>query len=451
MIDTICEHCGNRFKVDAQYLSKKGRCDKCKGVFQIAEAPPLPPSKTPMILLGVAGVLVLGAGAFMLLGNKEATVDPDTKGKLAKNDELRDGPGFKGDSEKNKDPKISDGPGKKGPGKSSTKKDPGKKSTKKNDDSESDDQPVRTWSLKPSPRKTDAKNLEKGRVLLTAGKRVVINGRTSLFKIPYDDFPLFLPPGKYRVSQGSDVQTVSVSNSYGDHYFKEVERLTDNEGQIDYDRVVAQIVNELSHPQEAYLLNLLAHHYLKRKKYDAARRTLFRALTIDPSFAPAHLNLAWVYLKKKQEKECEFELRLAEDMDATGTFGLERGAAVIRHGLSYKKKTPVKLDAARYQFKLTVDDPVVDACFLFEKFAKTPLDAISAQNNAALRLLKLGHFEQAQGLFFKALKVLSEQRPTVHGRLIATTIYANLARLYKTAKWAESREIPAIERVFPPK
>ncbi|MDF1660584.1 MAG: hypothetical protein P1V97_02345, partial [Planctomycetota bacterium] len=398
------------------------------------------------------GVLILGVGAFMLLGNNETSIeDPKTKGKLAKNDKLRDGPGFSKDREKTTDKTTSDDPGKQDPGKDESKKDPKKNSSETNENPEADDQAVRTWSLKPSLAKTDPKNLEQGRVLLVGGKRVVVNGRTSLFKVPYDDFPLFLPRGKFRISQGSDVQTISVGKSYGDHYYKQAKQLMDNDGEIDYERVVAQIVNELGHPKEAYLLNLLAHHYLKKKKYDAARRALFRALAIDPSFAPAHLNLAWVYMKKKLEKECEFELRITEDMDSTGTFGLERGIAEIRHGLSYTKRTPVKLDPERYQFTLKVDDPVIDACFLFAKFAKTPLDAISAQNNAALRLLKLGHFEQSQGLFLTALKTLSKQRPTVRGRLVATTIFANLARLYKAAKWAELREIPTMERVFPVK
>lgn len=449
MIETICEQCGNRFKVDAQLLGKKGRCDKCKGVFKIAEAPPLPPSNTPMILVGVAGLVILGVGAFMLFGNETKVDGPGKNGEVTKKTEELKGPRSQDDKNKAGSEDNTEGKGKKKSGDGKKRRDP--KSDKSKAEVEAEDQAVRSWSLKPSLSRTDVKNLELGRVILSGGKRVVVNGRTSFFKVPYDGFPLYLPRGKHRVSQGSDVQTVSVSRSYGDHYYKEAESLTNKEGEIDYQQVVVQIVNELGHPQEAYLLNLLAHHYLKQKKYDAARRVLFRALAVDPTFAPAHLNLSWVYLKQKKEEEAKRELRLAEDMDATGTFALERGMAEIRHALSFDKKTPVSLDPALYQFKLTVDDPVVDACFLFARFAKTPLDAIAAHNNAALRLLKLGHYEQAQGLFFKALKTLSKQQPTVKGRLIATTIFANLARLYNEAKWSERREIPMMEQVFPTK
>jgi tetratricopeptide (TPR) repeat protein len=462
-METICSHCANRFKVPDELLGKKGRCDQCKGVFEIIKAPPRPPSKAPQILIGVAGLAIVGAGIFMLAGpNENNTVGPGHENKgTAKDQDPNKGSGQSTNNSQNSNNSINENPNKTNNSDSKGSRTKADKNNDKNnsDEAEIEDKRLKNWSLKPSPHRTDKKYLKKGMVTLIGDKKVVINGQVSVFKIPYNDFHLYLPPGTHKIGQGSNISTVTVGESYGQHYFKELERLTAKTGFIDFEAVVRQKVNELGHPKEAYLLNLIAHHYLRYKRYNAAKRTLHRALTIDPGFAPAHLNLAYTLSemdgsdKKEKEQlkqEAEIELRLAEDFDSAGAFGLERGFAFVRRNISVPHKhKSVTLDPDKYRFKIASDDPVVEACFLFARLAKTPLDAVSAHNNAGLRLLNLKNYDDAYGVFIGALRRLSKQRPTVRGRLIATTIYSNLARLYDDADWAEAMEIPFISKVFP--
>jgi tetratricopeptide (TPR) repeat protein len=459
-METCCTECGNRFKVNPQLVGKKGRCDRCKAVFVIGKAEPLPRSNLlPTIVLAVAGLGIVGFGVSMLGGSTDpGTGNPGVKnngggGKGGPNAGLikpgQIDPGGTSTANPNGTPKNGGG-GRDDP--TAGPKDPTKNGENSDEKAvpEELDQKVQHWSLKPSPVSTQKEALKLGMISLVGDTKVVINGRSSLFKVPFDNFPLYLPQGVHEISQGSARETVHVTESYADRYTKERSRLTTNKGTIDFVALVKQKTNEMEHPQEAFLLNLAAHHYLKNKRYKAAKRILKRCLAQDPTFPPAHLNLAWVLCELKEKDAAINELRLAEDLDSQGTFGLERGFALLRRNLSIRhERKKVVLKPEDYQFKFSADDAVVEACMLFARLAKTPLDVISAHNNAGLRLLKLGQYEQAYGVFMRTLKMLSKCAPTKRGRLVAATLFANLGRLYEAANWSEKMEMAIIRQVFP--
>lgn len=447
MIKTRCPSCGNRFKVDAAFLGKKGRCDRCSEVFEIAAAPP---GKAPLGVIGlaVAGLAVIGGGLALL-------VSDETPGPEGPSDPQ----GRTTPQETPTGPKPTILPGQVGP--EATPGGEGPEGRRGGEQSRGmreregplrrvEDRAIASWSPRVVGRVTDKSKLALGRAALIAGKSLALNGRELRLAVPEGGLALFLPQGRHWLVQAGKGQLIEVEESYFEHCQKELRRRL-GDGDLQASQLFRQKISELEFPEEPYLLDWIGRFYLSRDDFAAAERSFVRALAMEPAYPPAHLGLAEVLAKTDRKEEAMEEARLAEDLDPVGAFAMERELATIRGrlGLKYLARPRVRLDPERYRWPIPKDDSVVRACLLLAELSAGPLDRAAAINNAGLRLRKLKRYEDSYRTFLAALRVLRPLEPTVRGRLTATTIYANLADLYVEARWPETEEIVAIKEIFP--
>lgn len=459
MIWTACPQCGNQFKVDAAVVGKKGRCDKCSKVFVITEVEAPPSKPIAPILLAVAGLVIVGVGVSMSIGGGSTkTPDKDPK-TIAKKDpkDLKDPKNTNGQTG---DPKTTGDPDSGGTDSKNTGSQTGTqggqggaKGDAKNQAQatlwDTPDSPLRSWTDKPSPYRVDPKSVEMGRVLLVPGSSVRVNGSVLRLKVAGEDMVLYLPRGKHWVAQGSDNYEVTVDESYGDFLRFQRYRRRKARG-FDMDRLLREKLTELDHPSEPSLFLWLGNAYYQQQSYHAAKRLYIRALRLLPSLAPAHFNLAWTCFQLNDKKAATRELRLAEDLDEVGTFGLEREFARLRDRLGLGAKMPkVELDPSLYAYERPRDDAVVNACFLLADLGKSPLDRVAAINNAGLRLLKKKRYQDAYEVFLMALAQLKTIKASAHGRLAAATIYRNIGRVTVDDNWPEKAEVAVASELYP--
>lgn len=450
MIWTRCPKCSNSFRVDASLKGRKGRCDRCREVFEIAEAE-APKRNLMPIQLGLVGAVAIVGGLVMASrdggpatpGGGTGATDPagSTGGGTAG--------GAGGATVIDPDPGRGSGTGGSaggdGPDVDVSRREPTEVVVPGNE-AAPEDKPLKVWWSRLGPGPSDAAELAAGALDAGGVKRLVINGELIRVAVKRPSWRLFLPCGVHHVVLDGQVREARVGRSYGDRYRTEAEiRVDPALLKAPLDRLVRERVAELDHPAEPTLLNLLGHVYLRKQQWDAALRYYNRAALLAPGFAPAHLNRA-IVLFESGEREAAFKaLRVAEELDQAGAFGLERGTARLRDRMSVGSKAPdASFDPAELEGERPEDDGVVNALMLVARLGASDLDAVAALNNAGLRMARKQRWQDAERLYRAALRRLSQREPSLLGRASARTVYQNLCRLYQAADWPEKAEVATI-------
>jgi len=99
-----------------------------------------------------------------------------------------------------------------------------------------------------------------------------------------------------------------------------------------------------------FLLTFLGAHYADQKQWDAAERTFRRALAVNPTFSPAHLNLSRCLLEREAREDAVREVNLAEVFNVGNVFGLAHaiGQTRLKLGLPLGQVQPAEIPDGAY-------------------------------------------------------------------------------------------------------
>jgi tetratricopeptide (TPR) repeat protein len=99
-----------------------------------------------------------------------------------------------------------------------------------------------------------------------------------------------------------------------------------------------------------FLLNFMGASYVAGNQWDAAERKFRRALRVNPTFSPAHLNLAKCWTRAGRQTEAMREVQLAEAFNIGNVYGLAAAIVQLRRelGMPLEQREPIEFSAGVY-------------------------------------------------------------------------------------------------------
>jgi len=199
-----------------------------------------------------------------------------------------------------------------------------------------------------------------------------------------------------------------------------------------------------------FLLNFYGASYAGQQQWEAAQRKFRRALRVNPTFAPAHLNLAHVLLAAGDAAGAREELALAAAFNIGNVYGLAHAISAMQETTAAPQPAgPAKFSAAEFtpvvaaryfsQQQLSAEDQRIEALLLsLSKYAVRHSERGKIINNLAAHLADAGNTDAALEYYRAALEAL---KLAAGERLeIARKVLQNMAAACKQAGYEEAAE-----------
>jgi hypothetical protein len=165
-----------------------------------------------------------------------------------------------------------------------------------------------------------------------------------------------------------------------------------------------------------FLLNFLGADYANQQHWDAAERTFRRALAVNPTFSPAHLNLCRCLLEREAREDAVREVNLADVFNVGNVFGLAQAIGQTRRklGLPVGQLLPAELPDGAYRAvdPLTEEDRrMVSLLQSLANYAVREEDRGKILNNLGVHFADRGKPELALFHFRSALAAVKNAGP----------------------------------------
>jgi tetratricopeptide (TPR) repeat protein len=241
-------------------------------------------------------------------------------------------------------------------------------------------------------------------------------------------FPfLLLPKGTHWIQFRPDEKPVKVT--IPEHFRVFYDRLRSHYGlpkSVDEDRILEACGDALDAYRQPFLLNIHGAYYAKQKKRPEAMRKWRRALRLNPTFGPAHLNLALALLAEGDTLAGERELNLAELFNVGDVYAIAEAIWNIRsqYNLHSKEENKTNLAIEDYLADGTLsikDRRMVGMMKGISKYAVDPGERAKILNNLAAYLATTNKPEWACVFFREGLSEL-KANPNDYRRLAVEII-----------------------------
>ncbi len=227
---------------------------------------------------------------------------------------------------------------------------------------------------------------------------------------------VFLPPGKHEV-RFRKYETDKPVTITGDVFarYEAVWAHFSAGGKLRRDELTWSLLETLDCPKAPYLPHLLGNVYSIDHAWEAAARNYERVVRDEPAFAPAHLNLAYVYHQLGKPDAARRELALAHIFNFGNVFGIAAGIGETARVLRFKRvPTCAKLSLSDYtgREKLdATDERVIRIVQTYARFIRSPEDRAKAMCNIAAYFNQRNKYTLALDRYRMALRMLGGLRP----------------------------------------
>lgn len=190
-----------------------------------------------------------------------------------------------------------------------------------------------------------------------------------------------------------------------------------------------------------FLLGFQGAAQAKADAWDVAERQFRRALCVNPTFSPAHLNLAECLLRRKDRDQAVREVLLADAFNVGNVYGLSAAIHQYRRklGISAEQRDPVDAAALSYVSTESIseqDRRLVAVLEGVSKYAVRTEDRAKILNNLAVHFSESGRPELALYWFREALGMAKMAGPERFR--LATRILGNMGDTCRGAGFAEA-------------
>jgi len=202
-----------------------------------------------------------------------------------------------------------------------------------------------------------------------------------------------------------------------------------------------------------FLLNFVGAGHAKEDRRKAAERHFRRALSINPAFSPAHLNLAQCLLDRNARDDAIRETLLADAFNVGNVFGLAEAIFQMRRKLGLPLEASQPIDAAGLVYigseQISEEDRRLVALLEgISKYAVAAEERAKILNNLAVHFddrkkpeLALHHFREA----------LAAVKYSGTGRFaVARQILANMSRACRNAGFEEAKDYDQMQYLVTP-
>jgi len=296
-------------------------------------------------------------------------------------------------------------------------------------------------------------------VILKSGEHPWLNGRPVLTEVgspSSSGWPLILPAGKHvwQTGETGPVQTRSVTRTFA-HFYLEEKALTQQDGQYSFERLAERTKPIAAAFREPVLPHLWGNYFWQENEREAAIRFWKQAARIEPSFAPAHLNLAFAHAEQKNDSAALKALALADHCNPLDAYGI----AAHVHSLQERLGIWRALDTAPFwspldfqpTAKTLTGEPkqVVQTLRTIAQYATQPVERVKALNNAGVYLTHRSLPDQALEPLQQALDIMVREGLPAREPALLKTLFGNLARAAKDAGLAEHRLYGWLQEALP--
>ncbi len=202
-----------------------------------------------------------------------------------------------------------------------------------------------------------------------------------------------------------------------------------------------------------FLLNLMGASHAAADRWGVAERTFRRALAVNPTFSPAHLNLAECLFRRNALEEAAREAELAAIFNVQNVYGVAAGVSQMRRklGLPIAEAGPVDAREMRYVGSAPLSEEDERMTALLEgisKYAVEDAERGKILNNLAVHFADRGRPELALYHFREALAVLKLAGPERFE--LATRVFSNMSHVCRKAGFEEADEYDQMQHLVSP-
>jgi tetratricopeptide (TPR) repeat protein len=262
---------------------------------------------------------------------------------------------------------------------------------------------------------------------------------------------LFLPRGTHavRFRRGENPVQVTINSDLSQVYH-DMRAFFDAGGNVRQLELLSRGAKAMDVHSAPFLLNLMGASHLNKDQTEAAERKFRRSLRVNPFFAPAHLNLAALHLKRGSSEEARAELDLADATNVGNCFGLSPGIADLRRKLAHTASA-AEVPLANYQSQesLAEEDKRITALMQgLSKYAVEDAERGKILNNLAVHFAESGRYDLALDHYRSALGVLKLAGPERFN--LAKQVLANMGDACRKAKYDEADEYDRMRTLVSP-
>ncbi len=265
---------------------------------------------------------------------------------------------------------------------------------------------------------------------------------------------LFLPRGVHAVRFRSTERPVRVE--IDGHLFDEYQAMRDYfglDGSIDGEALMKRAAWAMDVHGAPFLLNFMGARHAKEDRWDVARRTFRRSLCVNPTFSPAHLNLAECLLRADAREEAIREVDAAAAFNVGNVYGLAGAISRLRARLKLPPDRAEPVDAGSFSYVST--EPLTDEdrrlVALVEGISKYAVKAEERGkmlNNLAVHFADTGRVDLALYHFRTALAAVKYAGPARFK--VAQKILSNMGDVCRKAGLDEADEYQRMQHLVTP-
>jgi len=202
-----------------------------------------------------------------------------------------------------------------------------------------------------------------------------------------------------------------------------------------------------------FLLNFTGGGQAEQEKHDVAERQFRRALCVNPTFSPAHLNLAECLLRRKARAEAVREIEFADIFNVGNVYGIAGATARLRQKLKIpmEQRGPIDVSALSYisQEKLSEEDERLVALMDgISKYAVKSEERGKILNNLAVHFADTNRPETALHWFRNALAVVKASGGERFS--VARQIFSHMSDVCQQAGFAEAEQYRKMQNLVTP-
>ena len=283
-------------------------------------------------------------------------------------------------------------------------------------------------------------------VLIQTGEVPWLNGGRVLAGVvtpTSSAWPLILPAGEHVWQTASDAvpQRRVVVRTFGEHYQEQKQGLMTG-SKFDFARLAAATKPSAGAFREPLLPHFWGNYFWQEQHPEAAIRFWKQSVRLEPTFAPAHLNLAFA-LAGRDKKAALRELALAAHCNPLDAYGIDPHVQQLREqlGLLAAVDTAASWAASDYVPNATAlsgePQQVVQVLRSISQYATSWQDRARALNNAGAYLTSRSMPEHAVEPLQEALTLILVEAALDREPELVSTVFENLQRAAQDAGLAE--------------
>ena len=283
-------------------------------------------------------------------------------------------------------------------------------------------------------------------VLFQSGEVPWLNGGRVLTEVitpSSQSWPLVLPAGEHVWQTAGDVtpQRRAVVRTFAEHYQEQKSGLLVG-GRFDFARLAAATKPSGGAFREPLLPHFWGNYFWQEQQPEAAIRFWKQAVRLEPTFAPAHVNLAFAAIAKDKKLALR-ELALAAHCNPLDAYGIDFHVQQLREQLGLLAAIDTVANWSHGDYvptaKALSEEPrqVVQVLRSIGQYAISWQDRARALNNAGAYLNSRSMPEHAVEPLQEALTLLVAEQALDRERELVSTVFENLQRAAQDAGLAE--------------